>query len=75
MKEYLFWRYVRKTVREECTIEANSLEDATKIHNEGHCDYFEVDGDDFDILDEGTEEIETKENKNDKQGIRHNQVV
>ena len=26
-KEYLFWREVRKTVREECVIEADSLED------------------------------------------------
>ena len=28
-KEYLFWREVRKTVREECVIEADSLEEAT----------------------------------------------
>jgi hypothetical protein len=28
-KEYLFWREVRKSVREECCIEANSIEEAT----------------------------------------------
>jgi hypothetical protein len=33
-KEYLFWREVRKTVREECVVEADSLEEATRKHNE-----------------------------------------
>lgn len=61
MKQYIFWRDVNKQVREECTIEASSLDEATKKHNEGYCDYFEVDAlDECEILDEGTIESETK---------------
>jgi len=57
MKEYTFWREVKKTVREECTIKANSIEEATKIHNEGNVDYFEVDAlTENEIIDEGTNE-------------------
>jgi len=56
-KQYTFWRDVNKRVREECTIEANSLDEATKIHNEGYCDYVEVDAlDENEILDEGIDE-------------------
>ena len=58
-KQYTFWRDVKKRVREECTIEANSLEEATQKHNEGYCDYVEVDAHcEHEILDEGTKEIE-----------------
>lgn len=58
-KQYTFWRDVNKRVREECTIEAHSLEEATKKHNEGYCDYVEVDAlDEHEILDEGTIESE-----------------
>ena len=61
MKQYIFWRDVNKQVREECVIEANSLDEATKKHNEGYCDYIEVDAlDEHEILDEGTIESETK---------------
>jgi len=61
MKQYIFWRDVNKQVREECIIEANSLDEATKKHNEGYCDYVEVDAlDENEILDEGTIESETK---------------
>ena len=61
MKQYIFWRDVNKQVREECVIEANSLDEATKKHNEGYCDYVEVDAlDENEILDEGTIESETK---------------
>jgi hypothetical protein len=55
-KEYLFWREVRKTIREECIIEADNLEQATEIHNEGGADYEEVDEIFSEINDEGTEE-------------------
>ena len=59
MKQYIFWRDVNKQVREECIIEANSLDEATKKHNEGYCDYVEVDAlDENEILDEGTIERE-----------------
>ena len=58
-KQYIFWRDVNKTVREECIIEANSLDEATQKHNEGYCDYIEVDAlSDNEILDEGTIESE-----------------
>jgi hypothetical protein len=61
MKQYIFWRDVNKQVREECIIEANSLDEATKKHNEGYCDYVEVDAlDENEILDEGTIESEAK---------------
>jgi len=61
MKQYIFWRDVNKQVREKCIIEANSLDEATKKHNEGYCDYVEVDAlDEHEILDEGTIESETK---------------
>ena len=57
MKEYTFWREVKKTVREECTIKANSIEEATEIHNEGNVDYFEVDAlTENEIIDEGIDE-------------------
>ena len=55
-KEYLFWREVRKTVREECVIEADSLEEATKRHNE-EADYEETKEEFWEINDEGTEEV------------------
>ena len=56
-KQFLFWREVNKRVREECTIEAKDLDEATKLHNEGYCDYVEVDAlDENEILDEGTTE-------------------
>jgi hypothetical protein len=56
-KEYLFWREVRKSVREECCIEANSIEEATKLLNDGEAEYLEVDCFFDEIIDEGTEEI------------------
>ena len=56
MKEYTFWREVKKTVREECTIKANSIEEATEIHNEGNVDYFEAYIDNEQIIDEGIDE-------------------
>ena len=60
-KQFLFWREVIKRVREECTIEAKDLDEATKLHNEGYCDYVEVDAlDENEILDEGTTESEVK---------------
>jgi hypothetical protein len=75
MKEYIFWKKVKKEITEECVINANSLDEAVKIHNEGGADYEETHCSYEQIIDEGVQEIETKENKNDKQGIRHNQVV
>jgi len=58
-KQYTFWRDVNKRVREECIIEASSLDEATKKHNEGYCDYVEVDAlNENEILDEGTIESE-----------------
>ena len=60
-KQFLFWREVNKRVREECTIEAKDLDEATKLHNEGYCDYVEVDCLDDEILDEGTDETESEE--------------
>ena len=57
-KQYTFWRDVNKRVREECIIEAHSLDEATQKHNEGYCDYVEVDTFDDEILDEGTIESE-----------------
>ena len=57
--KYKFWRDVIKRVREECIIEANSLDEATQIHNDEYCDYVEIDAlDEHEILDEGTEEID-----------------
>jgi len=57
-KEYLFWREVRKTIREECVIEADSLEEATRKHNEdGVADYEETEEIFSEINDEGTEEV------------------
>jgi hypothetical protein len=61
-KQYTFWRDVNKRVREECTIEASSLDEATKKHNEGYCNYVEVDSfDEHEILDEGTIENEDQQ--------------
>jgi hypothetical protein len=56
-KEYLFWREVRKSVREECSIEANSIEEATELHNNGEADYEEVDCFFDEIIDEGFDEV------------------
>ena len=38
MKEYTFWQEVKKYVREECTIKADSLDEALEIHNDGGAD-------------------------------------
>ena len=51
-KEYLFWREIRKSVREECSIEANSIEEATKLLNDGEAEYLEVDCFFDEIIDE-----------------------
>ena len=51
---------VKKHVREQCVIKANSLDEATEIHNDGGADYKEVHCFDEEITDEGTDE-----NKND----------
>ncbi|MBT4478870.1 MAG: hypothetical protein HOC66_05630 [Flavobacteriales bacterium] len=57
-KQYLFWREVRKTVREELVVEADNLEEATRKHNEdGIADYEETEEIFSEINDEGTEEI------------------
>jgi hypothetical protein len=56
-KEYLFWREIRKSVREECSIEANSIEEATELHNNGEADYEEVDCFFDEIIDEGFDEV------------------
>jgi len=58
-KQYLFWREVRKTVREELVVEADNLEEATRKHNEdGIADYEETEEIFSEINDEGTEEKE-----------------
>jgi hypothetical protein len=59
-KEYIFWQEVKKYVREECVIKANSLDEALEIHNEGGADYKEVHCFDDEITDEGTIEGEDK---------------
>jgi len=59
-KKYIFWKEVQKTVKEECIIEANSLDEATRLHNDGVADYKEVDSFNEEIIDEGT--IESEEN-------------
>ena len=57
-KQYLFWREVRKTVREELVVEADNLEEATRKHNEdGIADYEETEEIFSEINDEGTEEV------------------
>jgi len=57
-KQYIFWRIVKKEVREECSIEASSIEEATTLHNEGYCDYVEVDCyNENEIIDEGFDEV------------------
>ena len=57
-KQYLFWREVRKTVREELIVEADNLEEATRKHNEdGIADYEETEEIFSEINDEGTEEV------------------
>ena len=56
-KEYSFWRDVRRHVREECVIEANTLDEAVAIHNNGGLNYEEVDCFFDDIMDEGIEEL------------------
>jgi len=57
-KQYLFWREVRKTVREELVVEADNLEEATRKHNkDGIADYEETEEIFSEINDEGTEEI------------------
>ena len=61
-KQYTFWRVVNKQVREECIIEAKDLDEATRLHNDGYCDYVEVDAlDEHEILNEGTIESEDHE--------------
>lgn len=55
MKEYLFWREVRRVVREECVIKGKDLNDATEKHNNGDADYEEVDEIFSELNDEGTE--------------------
>ena len=57
-KQYVFWQDVKKTVREQCIIEAKDLDEATEIHNEGGADYKEVHCFDDEIIDEGTEEVQ-----------------
>ena len=57
-KKYLFWREVRKTIREECVVEADSLEEAVRHHNEdGGADYEDTEEIFSEINDEGTEEV------------------
>jgi hypothetical protein len=56
MKEYIFWKEVKKHIREELVIKANSLDEATEIHNEGDADYKEVHCFSEEITDEGTDE-------------------
>lgn len=56
MKEYVFWRILKKEVREECYIQANSIDEATQKHNNGEDNYYEVDVLDDEIIDEGTDE-------------------
>ena len=55
-KEYTFWKIIKKEVREECCIKANSLDEATEIHNRDGADYKEVHCFDDEIIDEGTDE-------------------
>jgi hypothetical protein len=56
-KQYIFWQEVNKQVREECTIEASSLDEATQKHNDGYCDYVEVDAlNENEIINEGVDE-------------------
>lgn len=57
-KQYTFWRIVKKEVREECYIHANSIDEATEKHNNGEDNYIEVDVLDDEIIDEGTDESE-----------------
>ena len=56
-KQYIFWQEVKKTVREECMIEAKDFDEALEIHNDGGADYKEVHCFDDEIIDEGTDEI------------------
>jgi len=56
-KQYVFYRDVRRHVREECVIEANTLDEAVAIHNNGVLNYEEVDCFFDDIMDEGIEEL------------------
>ena len=57
-KQYIFWQEVNKQVREECTIEASSLDEATQKHNDGYCDYVEVDAlNENEIINEGVDEL------------------
>jgi len=56
-KQYVFYRDVRRHVREECVIEANTLDEAVEIHNNGVLNYEEVDCFFDDIMDEGIEEL------------------
>ena len=56
MKQYTFWKIVKKEVREECCIKANSLDEATEIHNRDGVDYKEVHCFNDEIIDEGTDE-------------------
>lgn len=56
-KQYSFWRDIRRHLREECIIEANSLDEAVEIHNDGGADYQEVDCFFDDVMDDGIEEL------------------
>jgi len=60
-KKFLFWRDVNITTRQECVIEAKDLDEAMELHND-ICDYITVDTcDDYEILNEGIQEIKKKE--------------
>lgn len=56
-KQFVFYRDVRKHVREECIIEANTLDEAVAIHNDGMANYEEVDCFFDEVMDEGIEEL------------------
>ena len=56
-KQFVFYRDIRKHVREECIIEANTLDEAVAIHNDGMANYEEVDCFFDEVMDEGIEEL------------------
>ena len=64
MTKFNFWRTIQKTIREECIIEASTLEEATKKHNEGEADYKETEEIESSIEDEGTDVL-----INEKEGV------
>ena len=55
-KEYLFWREIRKSVREECSIEANSKEDYIKKVKQSFIDEFGIKIQDYEIKNIENEE-------------------